>query len=297
MRGQGRTVEETVARIATEQHGLVTRRQLRSADISSAAIDRRVAKGALIVEHRGVFRVGHAAANREAWFLAAVLASGPAALLCDAAGAHLWGLVKGVAPAPSVVAPTERRVPGVRTRRCGGLTRADAAVRLGIPVTTVPRTLVDLAAILAPAALARACHEAGVLHGTTPRQVGDVLERRPNSPGAASLRRIVSGDEPVTLSKLERSFIARLRTRGLPLPVTNKRAGTKRVDCRWSEHRLTVELDSFRFHNSRYSWEQGHLRERQARARGDEFRRYTYRDVVESPAQMLAELVDLLAPS
>ena len=286
-----------MARIAAGQHGLVTRRQLRGAGVSSSAIDRRVAKGALIVEHRGVFRVGHAAPNREAWFLAAVLASGPAALLCDAAAAHLWGLVKGTAPAPSVVARTERRVPGVRTRRCRRLTRVDAGVRLGIPVTSVPRTLVDLAALLTADSLARACHEAGVLHGTTPGQVATVLERRPNSPGATHLTRIFRGDEPVTLSKLERAFLARLRRAGLPLPVTNKPAGTKRVDCRWAEHRLTVELDSFRFHNSRHSWEQGHQREREARTRGDEFRRYTYRDVVESPAQMLAELGNLLTPS
>jgi hypothetical protein len=127
--------------------------------------------------------------------------------------------------------------------------------------------------------------------------VATVLDCRPNSAGAANLRRIFRGDEPVTLSHLERTFLARLRAGRLPLPLTNKPAGTKRVDCRWAEHRLTVELDSFRFHNSRYSWEQGHLREREARTRGDEFRRYTYRDVVESPVQMLAELGNLLTPS
>jgi hypothetical protein len=62
------------------------------------------------------------------------------------------------------------------------------------------------------------------------------------------------------------------------------------VDCRWPEHKLTVELDSYGFHNSRYSWEQDRRREREARARGDEFRRYTYGDVFEEPELMLAEL-------
>ena len=62
------------------------------------------------------------------------------------------------------------------------------------------------------------------------------------------------------------------------------------MDCRWPEHRLTVELDGYRFHNSRHSWEQDRLREREARARGDEFRRYTYRDVLEDPSLMLREL-------
>ena len=81
----------SLARIATGQHGLVTRGQLLAAGISSSAIDRPVLKGALIVQHRGVFRVGHAAPNREARFLAAVLACGARALLCDAAAGHLWG--------------------------------------------------------------------------------------------------------------------------------------------------------------------------------------------------------------
>jgi hypothetical protein len=61
--------------------------------------------------------------------------------------------------------------------------------------------------------------------------------------------------EPVLLSKLERAFLALLQAHSLPLPQTNKPAGSHRVDCRWPEHRLTVELDSFRFHNSRHSWE------------------------------------------
>jgi hypothetical protein len=85
-----------------------------------------------------------------------------------------------------------------------------------------------------------------------------------------------------------------LRNAGLPLPRTNKLAGGRRVDCRWPEQRLTVELDSYRFHNSRYSWEQDRRREREARARGDEFRRYSHSDVFERPAPMLQELGSLI---
>jgi very-short-patch-repair endonuclease len=79
----------------------------------------------------------------------------------------------------------------------------------------------------------------------------------------------------------------------LPKPVTNRPAGTKRVDCRWPEHGLTVELDSYTFHNSRHSWEQDRLREREARQRGDAFLRFTQADLDE-PAAMLAELCKLL---
>jgi hypothetical protein len=78
------------------------------------------------------------------------------------------------------------------------------------------------------------------------------------------------------------------------LPETNRPAGGRRVDCRWPEHHLTVELDSYRYHGSRHAWEQDRQRERDARARGDEFRRYTWFDVHEQPGPMLDDLSRLL---
>jgi hypothetical protein len=103
------------------------------------------------------------------------------------------------------------------------------------------------------------------------------------------------GEVRVTLSKLEHRFLERVREARLPLPVTNRHAGGRRVDCRWPEQRLTVELDSYRFHQSRHVWELDRRREREAYARGDDFRRYTYEDVFEAPELMLAELRRLLA--
>jgi very-short-patch-repair endonuclease len=97
------------------------------------------------------------------------------------------------------------------------------------------------------------------------------------------------------LSRLERGFRVRLRERRLELPVTNRPAGAHYVDCRWPGRRLTVELDSYKFHKTRHAWEQDRERERAARRRGDEFRRFTWRDVFEEPAQMLTELDDFLA--
>ena len=61
----------------------------------------------------------------------------------------------------------------------------------------------------------------------------------------------------------------------MALPEANRRRGAHYVDRRWPEYRLTVELDLYRFHRSRRAWEQDRERERAARARGDEFRRYT----------------------
>jgi hypothetical protein len=277
--------------MAARSHGVVTRAQLLHAGVTSDEIAHRVRTGALQRVHPGVYRVGHRARSVEATFLAAVWACGCRAVLSGRAAAHVWGLIKGPAPAPEVTAPTKRRAEGVLTRRGEHI---EATTHRGIPITTVPRTLVDLAAHLPLDALARACHEAGVLHDTTPGQVEAVLAKRPLTKGARNLRAVLRGDMPVTLSELERRFQKRLREAGLPLPKTNKRAHGRRVDCRWPDHRLTVELDSYRYHSSRHAWEQDRRREREARARGDEFRRYTYGDVVESPRLMLAELRALL---
>ena len=116
-------------------------------------------------------------------------------------------------------------------------------------------------------------------YGTTPREVEAILARRPPVPGAGRLRAVLNGDVRVTLSTLERRFLERLTEAGLPLPQTNRPAGGRGVDCRWPEHHLTEELDSYRYHGSRHAWEQDRRREREAHARGDAFRRYTFGDV------------------
>ena len=281
-----------MAAIARRQHGVVTRAQLLDAGVSGKEIARRLEKGALLRVHRGVYRVGHRAPSIDARYMAAVLACGDGALLCGRAAAHLWGLVSGSAPPPEVIAPPERRVKGVETRRSRGDLHGTKC--RGIPATTVPSTLVDLSSLLSLPDLARACHEAGVKYDTTPRQVEAELERRPTAPGAKNLRKVLTGEQRVTLSALERTFLERLEEAGLPLPETNRSASGRRVDCRWPTHNLTVELDSYRYHRSRHAWELDRRREREARARGDEFCRFTHDDVFEAPDRVLDELSVLL---
>jgi very-short-patch-repair endonuclease len=287
------TPSSTLSRIAASQHGVVTRRQLLGAGLSVDEIAHRVRLGVLLREHPGVYRVGHRAPSTEARYLAAVLACGDDALLSARAAGHLYGLIKGPAPPPEVTTKTYRRVPGVITKRTRH--QPEPNTHRAIPITTVPRTIVDLASHLPLDALARACHEAGVRYGTTPRQVQAAMP--PHTKGAAKLRVILHGDTPITVSELESRFINLLTAQRLPLPKTNRPAGSRRVDCRWPELRLTVELDSYRFHNSRHTWEQDRRREREAYARGDQIRRYTYADVTEQPASMLAELRALLLPA
>ncbi len=291
---EGGTVEGLIAFIASGQHGVVTRGELLAAGITATEIRRRVRMGSLIRVHPGVYRVGHRAASLEANYLAAVKACGGRALLCGRAAARLHCLFKGSAPPPEVLTARDRRVNGVLTHR-GKWDPSDATTHRGIPITTVPRTLVDLASVLSPPNLARAVHEATVLHQVEPSDIEEVLCRRHNWPGCRELRAVLGGEVPVSLSRLESTFLRRLRDAGLPEPRANERIGGRIVDCRWPEHRLTVELDSYRYHRTRHAWELDRRREREARARGDDFRRYTYADVLEDPRAMLRELRECLS--
>jgi very-short-patch-repair endonuclease len=289
------TPERKIARQADRDFGLVRFERLIAADVTPGEIKHRVRTGALLREHRGIYRVGHQAPSVEASYLAAVWACGERALLSGRAAAHHWALIKGRPPKPEVTAPTRRVVDGVITHHCRGLVTEDGTVHRRIPITTVPVTIVELAAVLSEEELARVCHEAGVKYQTTPAQVKAVMARRGYVKGAPKLRAVLDGTVPVSLSALERQFQKLLSEADLPLPITNKPAGSYRVDCRWPNHPLTVELDSYRYHNSRHAWEQDRQRERQARARGDEFRRYTHQDVFERPEPMLEDLRQLLA--
>jgi very-short-patch-repair endonuclease len=274
-----------IARIARTQHGVVTARQLLGAGMSRAGITRRTQQGLLHREYRGVYRVGHRAPSVEARYLAAVLACGEGAALSHHAAAHHLGLRRGAPPAPEVTAPAARAVRGVITHKGA----AGSIIHRGIPTVTVPRTIVALAPLLSIDALGELCHRAGILHRTRPQDVPFH-----GAPGAAKLRAILHGDHPTILSRLESDFVAALRAEGLVLPQTNRRHEEGYVDCRWPGRRLTVELDSYRFHHSRHAWEQDNRRDRAARARGDEVRRYTWADVHEHRAAMLADLSRLL---
>lgn len=287
-----RTVDERIARIATRQQGVVTWEQLRHAEVSEDEIRGRVARGALIRVHRGVYRVGHAAPSVAPRYLAAVLACGPGAGLSGwAAAFHLRLTRGGRPPRPEVTAPRGRVVPGVITHR----TRTVLPVRNweGIPTTTPPRTILDMSRELSLPDLAELCHHAGIVHKTTPAQVARIAP--PNAP--RSLMIVLGRRAPVTLSKLERAFLELLRDEGLPLPDhTNRSVDGRRLDCRWVARRLTIELDSYTFHGSRHAWERDRRRDREAYARGDDIRRYTYGDVFEDASWLLAELRGLLLP-
>ena len=280
--------------IAQDWHGRVARRQLLAAGIESKLIDRWVADGLLLVIHRGVYAVGHAAPSTLGDYAAAVLAGGGHAILSHAPAVHVMRLLPSrapvQAPAPEITVPgaTHRARPGIVIHRVATLHDLDHTPYAGIPMTTVPRTLLDIAPRLGPTQLARACHEAWVRHETTPRSIEACIERNPGKPGTAKLRAALGAD--ATLSKLEDGFVALLRAHGVAPPRTNIDVRGDKVDCHWTDRGLTVELLSYRFHASRRAFEAD-----VARRRRSHHLAFTWGDVFERPAQTIEELRIALA--
>lgn len=241
--------------------------------------------------HLGVYAVGHVAPSVLGDYFAAVLAGSRGAKLSHAPAAHLFKLTRARRPpVPEITVPTlhHRRRPGIVIHRVKALHPHDTTEHEGIPITSVPRVLLDLAPRLAPPDLARACHEAWIHHRTTPTHVEACIARNPNKPGIAKLRQALGAD--VTLSDLEDAFLILLAQHGLPLPRTNIGRHGDKVDCYWPEHGLTVELLSYRFHATRDGFERD-----VARRRRSEHIAFTWGDVFERPTATAAELRQLLS--
>jgi len=279
----------TTARIAKGQRGRVAWRQLIDAGIGPDTIDRWVADGRLHRLHHGVYAVGHLAPSPLADYVAAVLACGDGAVLSHRAAAHALRLLRGATPPPSVTVPTDagRGRAGITIHRVRRLDPLDTSTFDGIPITIVPRVLLDLAPRTQPRELTRMCHEAWVHHETGPREVEACIARNPHKKAIAKLRRALLAD--ATLSDLEDGFLKLLAEHDLPRPRTNVDLKGDKVDCHWPGHALTVELLSFRFHGTRHAFESD-----VARRRRSGHLAFTYGDVFERPAQTIAELREAL---
>ncbi len=281
--------EQILERIGSRAHGIVTRDEAIEAGVTRAEIAHRLEIGSLLSVHRAVYRLGHRAPSDMARYMAAVKACGEGAVLSGLAAAHLHRLLRTRPAKVEVTSPKDRRIPGLHIHRARRLPVRRTHCH-GIPVTTIAQTLVDITPRLTDEQLGRACHEAFVRNRRVAALVADILRERPNAPGRRRLTRILMGDDPLILSRMERAFLSLLRREKLPLPATNIHVGGHLVDCRWPDRHLTVELDSYTFHGSRQAWERDHRRDREARRRGDELLRYTWADVIEDNREMLSEL-------
>ena len=176
-----RNVDHAIASLAERQHGVVARRDLLLAGVDRNAIDRRIERRVLQVVHRGVYAFGHPALTARGVWMAAVLAAGDGAVLSHRSAAAVWGLL--ASGLVDVTVPSQHRpLTGVCFHRSrlpdDEVTRVD-----GIPVTSVPRTLIDLAAVTRFGQVERAINEAEVRRLTDPLSLPVLLERYPRRPG------------------------------------------------------------------------------------------------------------------
>jgi len=185
-----------IAALAAGQHGVVTLAQLRRLGLSKSAIYDRVG-GRLHRAAFGVFAVGHPLLSIDGRRLAAVLSLGGDAVLSHLSAAAAWGLLDHDDARFNVaVAHTSGGSTGashVRPRRTRRLLIEDRTTLREIPITTVARTLLDLAGERGGRSVQRAVHEAEVLRLLDVTEVLATIQRNPGRRGARLLRRAVGG--------------------------------------------------------------------------------------------------------
>jgi hypothetical protein len=236
-----------IAAVASRQHGLITTAQLAEAGVTGHAVAHRVKTGRLHRRHRGVYSVRHARLSQEGEWMAAVLAAGDGSALSHLSAAKLWNVWRRVVRGIDVVAPRRRHAKGVRVHACRRLDPRDVTVHRGIPVTTVPRTLVDLADVLTAHQLANVVHEAAFRNRFSARATRAGMERsngRNLHPLEQALALNAAGSAG-TKSDLEDRFLAQVQAAGLPAPLVNAAVQTRdrtyEVDFRWGD--VCVEID------------------------------------------------------
>ncbi len=292
--------EGGISRLTRDQYGVVSREQLLALGIGERTIERWIGSGRLHAIHREAFAVSNRRLSQRGWWMAAVLACGPGAVLSHEDAAALWGLCRTRSPT-DVTAPRGRqgqlRREGIRLHRSRTLEEPERTVRDGIPVTTVARTLFDLAERTDPAPLARLWEEADKLHLLRIDAVAAVYERgRYRHRARARIRPLLreARHSERTRSPLEDRFVAFCRHFELPPPATNVLVLEKEVDAAWLDALLLVELDSWEHHAHRAAFERDRKRDVALIVAGYRTIRVTHRRLDREAATLATEIRALL---
>jgi predicted transcriptional regulator of viral defense system len=293
-------LDEAIARLARRQHGRVARRQLLSVGLGADAIDYRLRRSRLHVVYRGVYAVGHNVPTREGSWMAAVLAGGEGAKLSYRDAAALWGIRPSSRSRIEVTTPRgQHSLPGIQFHR-SSLPSDEVTVHDGIPVTTVPRTLFDLATVLSHRQLERALNEAEVRRLWDELSLLDLLRRYPRRAGSRAVRAVLearNAGAKTIRSDLEVEFLEFVDAAGLTEPELNGEVEGFEVDAVWREQRVVVELDSRTFHLTAAAFETDRERDRKLQAAGWRAIRVTSRQLNRDAARLRDDVLRLLAGS
>jgi very-short-patch-repair endonuclease len=257
--------------------------QLRDLGLGARAVQQRASVGRLQRLYRGVYAVGHRALRREGRYLAAVLACGPGAVLSHRSAAAHWGLLGTDQARIDVTAPRSRSgVEGIRLHRARSLDARDTTVHDAIPITTIARTLLDLAATVRADRLERAYAQALHLRLYDHRAITDVLARANGHRGRAALAQATAREPKWTRNRFEARFLQLIRAAGLPEPLVNHVLavpdhGRAEVDFYWPAQRIVVETDGWETHGTRAAFEADRAKDAALTAAGHRVVRFTWR--------------------
>lgn len=298
---QTRRSDAEIAALADRQHGVVGRAQLVDLGVGRRAIARRLRAGRLHQLHPGVYAVGHRVLSRRGRWMAAVLFCGPGAVLSHRSAAALWGF-RNYSGAIHVTSPCKSRSQGAIHRHWARLRPDEVTEHEGIPVTTVPRTNLDLAAESTPEAVESCLRQCEFLRLYDALSLWDLMERYPRRRGNPAIRAALArlGEAPGEVQEgLEERFLAFLDAHRLPRPHLNAwleaQGHRYKVDCLWPEAMLIAELDSWEAHGTRSAFQTDKSRDRRLMLAGYRTTRVTHHMLDHEAEQLAADLRDLLA--
>lgn len=300
---QTRGADNRIAELVDRQHGVVARRQLIALGIGREAIKIRLRAGRLHRLHRGVYAVGHRVISQEARWMAAVLFCGPDSVLSHRSAAALWGIREPTSGAIEVTAPLKSRSRGAIRRHYAVLPLDEVTEHRGIPLTTVPRTIFDLAAASSADVAEAALRQAEYLRLHDRLSLPHLLQRYPGRKGSTAVREILARRREISgrsRSWLEEVFLPFLDQHRLPRPqqlnawieVHDKRF---EVDCYWPALKAIVELDGFAAHGTRTAFREDRFRDRKLQVAGYGFIRIAPEQLEEEPEAIAADLRYLLS--
>jgi hypothetical protein len=295
-----------VVRLAAEQHAVFGLGQLQALGLTPNAIQKRAVAGQLFRVHRGVYAlVPGRLLTREGHWMAAVLAAGPGGALSHRSAAHLHELRPTSRERIDVIIPgtSARTVPGVEVHRSRNLTDADLTVVNSIPVTTLARMILDLAAVVDQRAVERVIGEA-VDRGTFDlRAVNDQLARNPKHPGTPCVRAALDPDRAgLTDSELEELFISIWWPTGLPRPQTRHHIDPGdgglliRADFAWPQAKFDLEVDGSRYHAPEHHRKRDYRRDQRLKRAKWEVLRVDDDQLNGEPDEVVTIVWELLAP-
>jgi very-short-patch-repair endonuclease len=285
-----------VRAIARDQEGVVARVQLERAGFSRWAIDRALRSGRLHLIHRGVYSTqAPELATEDALLIAALLAAGDRAVLSHGTAAWRWQIIPAPPTKIELAVPRDRTPPPGLTLHRSHFRPGDLILTAPFPATSVPRTLLDLAARYDQSALLKALAEAEFHHDTRPADIERTLRR--GHPGSANLRAALKLHTPghgQVSSNLERRFRTLLIKNDIELPLRNEPLGPFTIDCLWPTRRVAVELDG-RQHQRPHQADGDDDRDLWLRRHRYITRRYGERQLNEQPGNVIADLHDAFA--